>query len=59
MAVVDGDGYVWTIVSDIDTDPMSDVMSAAPAELPKRSAPLAERLRKVADAIVKPFGLGL
>ena len=59
VAVVDGDGYVWTIVSDIDTDPMSDLMNASSAGLPKRSATLAERLRGVADAIVEPFRLGI
>ena len=58
VAVLDGDGYVWTIVSDVDVDPMADLMNDMMDELPERSPSLAERLHDVAEAVVEPFGLG-
>ena len=58
VAVLDGDGYVWTIVSDVDVDPMVDLMDDMMDELPERSPSLAERLHDVAEAIVEPFELG-
>ena len=58
VAVLDGDGYVWTIVSDVDVDPMVDLMDDMMDDLPERSPSLAERLHDVAEAIVEPFELG-
>ena len=58
VAVLDGDGYVWTIVSDVDVDPMAVLMHDMMDELPERSPSLAERLHDVAEAVVEPFGLG-
>ena len=58
VAVLDGDGYVWTIVSDVDVDPMADLMHDMMDELPERSPSLAERLHDLAEAVVEPFELG-
>lgn len=58
VAVLDGDGYVWTIVSDVDVDPMADLMDDMMDELPERTPSLAERLHDVAEAVVEPFELG-
>lgn len=58
VAILDGDGYVWTIVSDVDVDPMADLMNDMMDELPERSPSLAERLHDLAEAVVEPFGLG-
>ncbi|MEO0493090.1 MAG: hypothetical protein AAF081_06715 [Actinomycetota bacterium] len=58
VTVLDGDGYVWTIVSDVD-DTMDEVMTDAMADLPSRSSGVRERLHDVAEAIVEPFGFGI
>ena len=58
VAVLDGDGYVWTIVSDADVDPMADLMGDMMDELPERSPTIAERLRDVVGVVVEPFELG-
>ncbi len=54
VAVLDGDGYLWTFVGDADHDTMEIMM----AELPGREPGLIERMRDAADAIVEPFRLG-
>lgn len=58
VAVLDGDGYVWTIVSDVETDPMSDLMHDVMTDLPERSPSIAERLHDMAEAVVEPFDWG-
>ena len=58
VAVLDGDGYIWTIVSDVEVDPMADLMNDMMDELPERSPSLAERLHDLAEAVVEPFELG-
>lgn len=54
VAVVDGDGYVWTLVGAMGHDEMMEMAD----ELPTRSPGVGERLRDVADAIVRPWRLG-
>ncbi|MEM9201394.1 MAG: RseA family anti-sigma factor [Actinomycetota bacterium] len=56
VTVVDGDGYVWTFINDVDepVDMMDDMVN----DLPARSAGIRERLHDVAEAIVEPFGFG-
>ena len=58
VAVLDGDGYVWTIVSDVEVDAMADLMHDMMDELPERSPSMAERLRDMVGAVVEPFELG-
>ena len=58
VTVLDGDGYVWTIVHDVDA-PMDDMMNDVMSDLPSRSSGARERLHDVAEAIVEPFGFGL
>lgn len=55
VAVLDGDGYVWTVVADHHDDEMMDVMTD---DLPSRSPSLLERARDVADAVVEPWRFG-
>ena len=55
VAVVDGEGYVWTVVGADDEDTM---MVAMDDDLPTRSAGVAERLRSMAEAVVEPWRLG-
>lgn len=57
VVVLDGDGYVWTLVSDTDVDPMIDLMPDSMNELPRRTPALSERVRAVVETCVKPFGL--
>jgi hypothetical protein len=54
VAVIDGDGFVWTVVGDDDHDPM---MVAMMDDLPSRSPSLGDRLRDAADAVVRPWRL--
>ncbi len=53
VAVLDGDGYVWTVVTSTNTEMSMDVM----ADLPGRSESVADRLAAVAESIVEPFEL--
>jgi anti-sigma factor RsiW len=52
VAVVDGTGYVWIVVSATAHDDMMDDLMH---DLPTRSASLGERLRDAADAVIEPF----
>jgi hypothetical protein len=52
VAVVDGTGYVWVIVS---AEPHDDMMDDMMDDLPTRSPSIGERLRDTADAAVEPF----
>ncbi len=54
VAVVDGSGYVWVVVSGAPDDEMMDAMMY---DLPRRSPSVGERLRDAADAVVDPFRL--
>ena len=54
VVVVDGDGYLWTIVSATPHDEMMDDLMH---DLPTRDAGIGERLRDAADAVVEPFRL--
>ncbi len=54
VAVLDGDGYLWTVVGEADHDTMAVMMT----DLPTRNSGLSERLRDAADAVVDPFRLG-
>jgi hypothetical protein len=58
IVVVDGDGYVWTFINQVD-EPMDSMMDDMMDELPSRSAGVRERLHDVAEAIVEPFGFGI
>ena len=58
VVVVDGDGYVWTIINTVG-EPMDSMMDDMMTDLPTRSDGARERLHDVAEAIVEPFGLGL
>ena len=55
IAVIDGDGFTWTIVGDAEADHMMTIMS----DLPARSPSIGERVGDVADTIVNPFRLGI
>ena len=55
VVVVDGDGYVWTVVADHHDDEMMEIMTD---DLPSRSDSLLDRIRDVADAVVEPWRLG-
>lgn len=55
VAVVDGDGYVWTVVADDDHDAM---MVAMADDLPSRDKGIGDRLTDAADVIVRPWRLG-
>ncbi len=55
VAVIDGDGFVWTVVADHHDEAMMTVMSA---DLPSRSPSLLDRALDVADAVVDPWRLG-
>ncbi|MBT5851914.1 MAG: hypothetical protein HOH36_15910 [Acidimicrobiaceae bacterium] len=55
IAVIDGDGFTWTIVGDAEADHMMTIMS----DLPARSPSIGERIGDVADTIVNPFRLGI
>ncbi|MEZ5245978.1 MAG: zf-HC2 domain-containing protein [Acidimicrobiales bacterium] len=52
VAVVDGDGYLWIVVSPAPPDDMMDDMMD---DLPTRSPGVKERLRDAADAVVDAF----
>ena len=52
VAVVDGDGYLWVIVSRTAHDEMMDGMMY---DLPSREPGFGERLRGAADTVVEPF----
>lgn len=52
VVVVDGDGYLWVIVSTTPHDEMMDDMMHG---LPSREPGVVERLRDAADAAVEPF----
>ncbi len=52
VAVVDGRGYVWTVVGADDHDTM---MVAMTDDLPGREPSLLERLGDAADAVVRPW----
>lgn len=52
VAVVDGRGYVWVVVS---AEPHDDMVGDMMHDLPTRTPSLDERLRDVADAAVEPF----
>jgi hypothetical protein len=54
VAVVDGSGYVWIVVSG---EPHEEMMDDMMYDLPRRSPSVGERLRDVADAAVDPFRL--
>lgn len=55
VAVLDGEGYVWILVSDVDVDPMADLMPDMLDELPTRAPSITERVRSVVRAVVEPF----
>lgn len=55
VAVIDGDGYVWTVVADHHDAEMMTVMTE---RLPSRSPSLLERVRDAADAVVDPWRFG-
>jgi hypothetical protein len=52
VAVVDGDGYLWVVVSPAPPD---DMMDAVMHDLPTRSPGVTERLRNAADSVVDAF----
>lgn len=54
VAVLDGDGYLFTVVGDADHDTMVVMMGG----LPSRDPGFTARLSDAADAIVEPFRLG-
>lgn len=54
VAVIDGDGFTWTIVGDAEADHMMAMMT----DLPARSPNIGDRIGDVADAITRPFRLG-
>jgi len=54
VAVVDGTGYVWIIIS---AEPHDDMMGDMMHDLPTRSPSLGDRVRDAADAVVEPFRL--
>jgi hypothetical protein len=52
VAVIDGSGYVWVVVTEeADGDMMIDMME----DLPTRSPSLGDRLRETAEAATDPF----
>jgi hypothetical protein len=52
VAVIDGTGYVWVVVSAEPHDSMMDDMMH---DLPTRSPSIGDRARDAADAMVEPF----
>jgi len=54
VAVIDGDGFMWTIVGDADADHMMTMMH----DLPTRTPSLGDRIGDLADTITRPFRLG-
>jgi hypothetical protein len=52
VAVVDGDGYLWVVISPA---PPEDMMDEMMDDLPTRSPGMTERVRDAADAVVDPF----
>ncbi|MDC0359331.1 hypothetical protein OAM92_01225 [Acidimicrobiales bacterium] len=54
VAVIDGDGFTWTIIGNAEADHMMIMMS----DLPGRSPSIGERIGDVTDAIIRPFRLG-
>ncbi len=54
VAVIDGDGFTWTIVGDAEADHMMAIMT----DLPARSPTIGDRIGDVADVITRPFRLG-
>jgi len=54
VAVLDGNGYLFTVVGDADHDTMEVMM----ADLPSRDPGFSARLSDAADVIVEPFRLG-
>ena len=55
VAVVDGDGYVWTVVADHHDEAMMTLMTD---DLPSRSRSLVDRLVDLADVVADPWRLG-
>ncbi|MFQ5556397.1 MAG: hypothetical protein ACE5GB_02660 [Acidimicrobiales bacterium] len=55
VTVLDGTGYVWTVVSAPHDDTM---MAAMPDDLPTRSPSLIDRVRDAVDALVEPWRFG-
>ena len=55
VVVFDGDGYVWTLVSDTVYDAWSDMV----ADLPTYHPSLGERAHRLVEAVVEPFQLGV
>lgn len=51
VVVLDGDGYVWVLVSAEPYDDMDTMM----IDLPSRSPSILDRARDVADSVVSPF----
>ncbi|GJM37641.1 MAG: hypothetical protein DHS20C19_10080 [Acidimicrobiales bacterium] len=52
VAVIDGTGYVWFVVS---AEPHEAMMDDMMHDLPSRSPSLGERLRDAADVVAEPF----
>jgi hypothetical protein len=52
VVVVDGEGYVWVVVS---AEPQDSMMVDLMHDLPTRSPSLGERLRETADIVLEPF----
>jgi hypothetical protein len=55
VAVIDGDGYVWTVVADHHDEEMMTVMAD---DLPSRSPSLLDRIHDVADTVADPWRFG-
>ena len=55
VAVVDGEGYVWTVVADNHDAAM---MTLVTSNLPERSPSLFDRFLDVAEAVADPWRLG-
>ena len=55
VAVIDSEGYVWTVVADHHDEAMLTVITG---DLPQRSPSLFDRLLDVADAVADPWRFG-
>lgn len=55
VVVVDGEGYVWTVVADHHDEAMMAVMAG---DLPERSPSLYDRILDLADTVADPWRLG-
>jgi len=55
VVVVDGKGYVWTVVADHHDEAMMAVMTS---DLPERSPSLYDRILDLADIVADPWRLG-